>query len=102
MKKLTISILAAAIAVIGVAAAAAQSASYYDPNALDYTLNGRFLVNPPRLISVAGVPTMTLTDLEPLAPGAIGVDGAGKIDGVQYARSILAARATTPTIMPLL
>jgi hypothetical protein len=53
---------------------------------LDYTLNGRFLFNAPRVISVAGVPTMTLTDFEPLAPGAIGVDGAGKIDGVQYAR----------------
>jgi hypothetical protein len=86
MKKLTISIWAAVIAVVGVAVAAAQSTSYYDPNALDYTLNGRFLPNAPRVVSVAGVPTLTLTDLEPLGPGAIGVDGSGKIDGVQYAR----------------
>ena len=70
----------------GVAAAAAQSVPYYDSNALDYPLNARFLSNPPKVISVSGLPTPALIDLEPMLQGAIGTDGSGKIDGVQYAR----------------
>jgi hypothetical protein len=86
MKQVTLSILAPAILAVGVAAAAAQSAAYYDSNALDYSMNALFLNTPPRVISVAGLPTPALLDLEPLLQGAIGTDGSGKIDGVQYAR----------------
>ena len=86
MKKLTVSILAPSIVVASVVAAAAQSVSYYDINAMDYTLNAQFLNKPPTVLSVAGLPTPALTDLEPLLQGAIGTDGSGKIVGVQYAR----------------
>ncbi len=84
MKRLTLSLLAPPILAVG--AAAAQSATYYDINAMDYTLNARFPNNPPAVVSAAGLPTPALTDLEPLLQGNIGTDGAGKIDGVQYAR----------------
>ena len=87
MKKLNSGImLAPLILAAGVAVGIAQSAAYYDVNAMDYTLNARFLNSPPRVISVAGLPTPALTDLVPLLQGAVGTDGSGKIDGVQYAR----------------
>ena len=86
MKKLTLGILAPAILAVGVVAATAQSVAYYDSNALDYSMNARFLNNPPRVVSVGGLPTPALLDLEPLLQGAIATDGSGKIDGVQYAR----------------
>lgn len=85
MKKLTVSILAIPTMAAGVAAAAAQSSLYFDINAKDYSLNAQFN-NPPNVVSAAGLPTPALTDLEPMLQGAIGTDGSGKIDGVQYAR----------------
>ena len=85
MKKLTVRILAILTLAAGVAAAAAQSSLYFDINAKDYSLNAQFN-NPPSVISAAGLPTPVLTDLEPMLQGAIGTDGSGKIDGVQYAR----------------
>jgi hypothetical protein len=86
MKRINVSILAAAIMAAGVVAAVAQSAPYYDKYGMDYLLNAQFTNNPPLVVSAAGLPTLTLTDLEPTFQGAIGTDGAGNIDGVQYAR----------------
>jgi hypothetical protein len=86
MNDLQVSLLAALALAAGHIQAAAQSVPYYDIHALDYPLNARFLNNPPKVISVAGLPSPALTDLEPMLQGAIGTDGAGKIDGVQYAR----------------
>ena len=65
MKQLSLGFLA-----LSLVAAGAQSTPYYDPNALDYTLNGRFLVNPPTVVSVAGLPTPVLFALEPMLEGA--------------------------------
>ncbi|MCX6927336.1 MAG: hypothetical protein NT154_29650 [Verrucomicrobia bacterium] len=84
MKTMTVSILALASI-----AATAQNLPYYDINGMDYPLNAQFLNNPPAVISVAGLPLPTLTDFEPIMQGAIGTDGSGKIDGVQYARVYL-------------
>jgi hypothetical protein len=85
MKKLNAKILFPLLMAAGLVAAAAQSVTYYDSSALDYPLNGLF-PNPPKVLSVEGLPTPAIMDLEPLLQGAIGTDGTGKIDGVQYAR----------------
>lgn len=98
MKKLNSGImLALLILAAGMAVAVAQSAAFYDVNAMDYTLNARFLSNPPKVISVAGLPTPALTDLVPLLEGAVGTDGSGKIDGVQYARVYFGGASDNPS-----
>jgi hypothetical protein len=86
MKELKVGLLASFALAAGLIAAAAQSVPFYDSSALDYPLNGRFLSNPPKVLVVEGLPTPALLDLEPMLQGAIGTDGSGKIDGVQYAR----------------
>jgi hypothetical protein len=86
MKDLKITFFTALAIAAGLIAAAAQTVPYYDSNALDYPLNGQFLSNPPKVLSVEGLPTPALLDLQPLLQGAVGTDGSGKIDGVQYAR----------------
>jgi len=86
MKTLTVGILALPIMAAGVGVATAQTVPYYDSSALDYPLNAQFLSNPPKMLSVEGLPTPALLDLEPLLQGATGTDGSGKINGVQYAR----------------
>jgi hypothetical protein len=85
MKELKVGILTSLALAAGLIASAAQSVPYYDSSALDYPLNVRFIASP-RVISVAGLPTPTLTVIEPMLQGTIGTDGSGKIDGVQYAR----------------
>jgi hypothetical protein len=94
MKKPTVDILSTLILAAGVVTAGAQSVPYYDSGALDYTLNARF-VAPPKVISVAGLPTPTYTIIQPLLQGTISTDGSGKIDGVQYARVYFAGASDT-------
>jgi hypothetical protein len=84
MKRLILSVVAPLILAAGLATA--PGAAYYDVNAMDYTLHAWFPNNPPKVISVAGLPTPAATDLEPMLDGVIGTDGTGQIDGVQYAR----------------
>ena len=86
MNTLTVGYLAWPIMAAGVVVAAAQNTPYYDIHALDYPLNAQFLSNPPKVVSVVGLPSFALTDFEPMLQGAVGTDGTGKIDGVQYAR----------------
>ena len=86
MKKLKAGLLASLALAASLPAALAQSTTFYDSSALDYSMNALFLTNPPSVISVTGLPTPALIDLEPLLQGAIGTDGSGKINGVQYAR----------------
>ena len=56
MKKLNSGIILAPL-ILAAGMADAQGAAFYDVNAMDYTLNARFLSNPPKVISVAGLPT---------------------------------------------
>jgi hypothetical protein len=86
MKESKVGILTSLALAAGLIAAAAQSVTFYDSNALDYPLNAQFLNTPPNVLSVEGLPTPALLDLEPTLQGAIGTDGSGKITGVQYAR----------------
>jgi hypothetical protein len=86
MKELKVGILTSLALAAGLLAATAQSVPYYDSDALDYSMNAQFLNNPPSVVSVAGLPTPVLTDLEPMLQGAISTDNSGKIEGVQYAQ----------------
>ena len=67
-------------------AASAQGVLFYDSSALDYSMNALFVNSPPTVISVAGLLTPALINLEPMLQGATDTDGTGKIVGVQYAR----------------
>ena len=100
MKKSSVGLGAWSILTAGIVVAAGQSGPYYDPSAKDYTLNAQFKNNPPNVISVAGLPSLALTDLEPMLDGAIVTDAAGRIDGVSTRGSISAAGAASPTTTP--
>jgi len=86
MKKPKAGLLASLALAASVPAAVAQSTTFYDSSALDYSMNAQFLNNPPSVIAVTSLPTPALIDLEPMLQGAIGTDGSGKVNGVQYAR----------------
>src|SRR5437870_9854207 len=60
--------------------------AYYDTLGKDYDVNIVFNTNnPARLIVVVGLPVLTRRLLTSEVRGAIDTDGAGKIDGAQYA-----------------
>jgi hypothetical protein len=87
MKKLKGSMLAAWwVMTAGVLTVAGQSGAVGALEAKNYPLNARFTDNPPKVVSVAGLPALTLTDLEPMPPDSITTDGSGKISGAQHAR----------------
>ncbi len=85
MKALKPGISTSVILAASLMAASAQTTSFYDSSALDYSMNAQFLTRPPTVISIGGLPTPALVDLEPMLQGATDTDGTGKILGVQYA-----------------